>query len=118
MNHPVIQCTPTPSDAELQADRDRKHAIEEQQWLDADDRRITAAHTAGWYAAFAAAQHVLIGMIDEATAKITDADRHQADAGDPFVRTLKTLHFGQKVALLAASEKLAHLANSRQDWQQ
>ena len=118
MNHPVIQCTPTPSDAELAADRDRKHAIEEQHWLDADDRRIAAARNAGWYAAFAAVQHVLVDMIDEASAKITDADHHQADAGDPFVRTLKTLHFGQRVALLAASEKLAHLANSRQEWQQ
>lgn len=109
MNHPVIQCTPTPSDAELQADRDRKHAIEEQHWLDADDRRIAAAHTAGWFAAFAATQRVIVDMIDEASAKIIEAE--QGD--DTFARTLKTMAFGQKVALLGLSEQLAHLSNSR-----
>lgn len=107
---PVIQCNPAPDDDELQADRDRKHAAEERHWLDVDDRRIAAARLDGWYAAFAAAQVVLQQMIDEAGAKITEADR---ESGDVFARTLRTLAFGQKVALLGASESLANLANSR-----
>ena len=96
---PVIQCNPAPDDD-----------AEERHWLDVDDRRIAAARLDGWYAAFAAAQVVLQQMIDEASAKITEADR---ESGDVFARTLRTLAFGQKVALLGASESLANLANSR-----
>ena len=35
---PIIQCQPGPTDAELQADRDRKHALDVAAFLDEERR--------------------------------------------------------------------------------
>lgn len=86
----VIRCAPTPSDAELEADRDRKHAAAVEEWMRGNRWAMEGTYADGWYAAFEAVQKELAALIDAVPG-----------------------HGLQRFALIMASERLALLANGR-----
>lgn len=94
----VIRCRPTPSDDELEAERDRKHAAEVEEWMGSNrwamdngsDVAVAMAYNDGWFGAFKAAQ-------DELAALIAAVEPHGT----------------QRFALIMAAERLSLLANGR-----
>jgi len=86
----VIRCAPTPSDAELEADRDRKHAAAVEEWMGRNRWAMDGTYSEGWYAAFDAAQKELAAMTNAVPS-----------------------HGLQRFALIMASERLSLLANGR-----
>lgn len=85
---PLLQCQPVPTDAELQAERDSKHAVAVQKWQERDQN-----YRDGWFDAFRAAQAELAVMLARADARVADG------AGSAAV--------GEQVALRAAAEVFA-----------
>lgn len=96
-----LQCQPTPTDAELQAERDAKHRRAVTEWMnnnewaqhmDSGDNTsaVAIAYNEGWFEAFRQTQDLLAKMI----------------------KTVDPLGM-QRVALIVASERLTHLANGR-----
>ena len=90
MTDRYLQCTPAPTDAELEADRDRKHAAAVEEWTGRNRWAMDGTYSEGWHDAFEAAQKELAHLM-------------------AFVPGLGL----QRFALMMAAERLSLLANGR-----
>ncbi len=102
---PIIQCKATPTDAELQADRDAKHAVAVAEWMRQDDTAaaIAMAHNQGWFEAFAKVQGLLKERLDSVNHRYAAA----VEKGDD---RLRLINFGHKIALMGLMEELLRTA--------
>lgn len=89
---PIIQLHPTPTDAELEAERDAKHAVAVQEWVRADQQR---AYLDGYNTAVEMARTVIAGLMADALAE--EADDNQ---------TRSSIGLGRRLSLLAAGERI------------
>ena len=69
-----LQCKPAPSDEELQADRDRKHAADVREWMERNkdmdngtDVAVAMAYNDGWFGMATQVQKILAAHTGDRT---------------------------------------------------